>query len=83
MSHTKRYAAIEGDIEMGEYFKDKEQMCECFGALFEKMRFDERTGGRAAAPISRRTTTGFSRPAHTDEDLQRTWDIFDDALKAV
>ena len=33
---------------MGEYFKDKEQMYKCFGALFEKLRFDERTGGRVA-----------------------------------
>jgi hypothetical protein len=33
---------------MGEYFKDKDQMYKCFGTLLEKMRFDERTGGRVA-----------------------------------
>jgi glutamate-1-semialdehyde aminotransferase len=75
-------------------------MYECFGTLFEKMRFDERTGGRSEVGgrvFCRRL--GFSNmgrgayftshhnwflsTAHTDEDLQRTWDIFDDTLKAV
>jgi putative sterol carrier protein len=33
---------------MGEYFKDKEHMYECFGALFEKLRFSEKLGAKVA-----------------------------------